>query len=54
MKNLPRINMFLTFVFLVATAFAAVVFTPAARAVGVAVDLVLFGVGVAAFIWGYF
>ena len=52
MKNLPRINLFLTFVFLVTTAFAAVVFTPAARAVGVAVDLVLFGVGVAAFILG--
>ena len=54
MKNLPRINLFLTSLFLVVTAVVAVVFTPATRAVGVAVDLVLFGIGVAAFIWGYF
>jgi ABC-type enterobactin transport system permease subunit len=54
MKNLQRINIFLTFVFLVVTVVAAVVFTPTTRAIGVFVDLVLFGVGVAAFIWGYF
>ena len=54
MKNLPRINLFLTSLFLVVTAVVTVVFTPATRAVGVAVDLVLFGIGVAAFIWGYF
>lgn len=54
MKNLPRINLFLTSLFLVATVVAAVVFTPATRGVGVVVDLVLFSIGVAAFIWGYF
>ena len=54
MKILQRVNLFLTALFLVATSVAAVVFTPATRAVGVAIDLVLFGVGVAAFIWGYF
>lgn len=54
MKSLPRINLFLTSLFLVATMVAAVVFSPATRAVGVAVDLVLFSIGVATFIWGYF
>ena len=54
MKNVPRINLFLTSLFLVVTVVAAVVFTPATRAAGVGVDLVLFGIGVAAFIWGYF
>ena len=54
MKYLLRVNLVLTVLFLIATIVAAVVFTPATRAVGVAVDLVLFGVGVAAFIWGYF
>jgi hypothetical protein len=54
MKNLPRINILLTALFLVATAVAAVVFSPATRTAGVVVDLVLFSIGVAAFIWGYF
>ena len=54
MKILQQVNLFLTALFLVATAVAAVVFTPATRAAGVAIDLVLFGIGVAAFIWGYF
>jgi hypothetical protein len=54
MKNLQRVNIILTFVFFVATVVAAVVFSPATRAIGVFVDLVLFSVGVAAFIWGYF
>jgi len=54
MKNLPRINLFLTSLFLVATVVAAVVFSPATRAAGVGVDLALFSIGVAAFIWGYF
>jgi hypothetical protein len=54
MKNLPRINLLLTALFLVATAVAAVVFSPATRTAGVVVDLVLFSIGVAAFIWGYF
>jgi len=54
MKNLPRINLFLTSLFLIATVVAAVTFTPATRAAGVVVDLVLFSIGVAAFIWGYF
>jgi hypothetical protein len=54
MKNLPRINVLLTALFLVVTAVAAVVFSPATRTAGVVVDLVLFSIGVAAFIWGYF
>ena len=54
MKYLLRVNLVLTVLFLIATIIAAFVFTPATRAAGVAVDLVLFGVGVAAFIWGYF
>jgi ABC-type enterobactin transport system permease subunit len=54
MKYLLRVNLGLTVLFLITTIVAAVVFTPATRAAGVAVDLVLFGVGVAAFIWGYF
>jgi len=54
MKNLPRINLFLTALFLAATVVAAVVFSPATRAAGVGVDLALFSIGVAAFIWGYF
>jgi len=39
MKNLPRINLFLTSLFLIATVVAAVTFTPATRAAGVVVDL---------------
>ena len=54
MKNLPRINVLLTALFLVVTAVAAVVFSPSTRTAGVVVDLVLFSIGVAAFIWGYF
>ena len=54
MKYLLRANLVLTVLFLIATVVAAVVFTPATRAAGVVVDLALFGVGVAAFIWGYF
>jgi len=54
MKNLLRANVALTGIFLVATLVAAVVFTPATRAFGVIVDLALFSLGVAAFIWGYF
>jgi uncharacterized membrane protein YeaQ/YmgE (transglycosylase-associated protein family) len=54
MKNLPRINLFLTALLLVATVVSAAVFTPTTRAAGVVVDLVLFSIGIAAFIWGYF
>ncbi len=54
MKNLPRINLLLTSLFFVVTAVAAVAFTPATRTIGVVVDLALFAVGVATFIWGYF
>ena len=54
MKNLPRINLLLTALFSVVTAVAAVVFSPSTRTAGVVVDLVLFSIGVAAFIWGYF
>lgn len=54
MKTLLRINVFLTAGFLLATLIAAITFNPTTRAIGVIVDLALFSVGVASFIWGYF
>lgn len=54
MKTLLRINVLLTAVFLLATLVAAITFNPTTRAIGVIVDLALFSVGVASFIWGYF
>lgn len=54
MKVLSRINVFLTVSFLITTVVAAVVFSPTTRALGVAMDLALFAIGVAAFIWAYF
>lgn len=54
MNILVRINIFGTGIFVVSAIAAAVVFTPVFRALGVVVAVVLFGVGVAAFIWGYF
>lgn len=54
MNILVRINIFGTGIFVVSAIAAAVVFTPVFRTLGVVVAVVLFGVGVAAFIWGYF
>ena len=49
-----RANIVGTALFAVSATYAAIVFTPNARAVGVAVALTLFAIGVATFIWGYF
>jgi len=54
MKTLLRINVVLTAGFLLATLVAAITFNPTTRAIGVITCLVLFSVGVASFIWGYF
>lgn len=43
-----------TALFLISATYAAAIFTPNARTVGVAVALALFAIGVATFIWGYF
>ncbi len=43
-----------TALFVISATYAATIFTPNARAVGVVVALALFAIGVAAFIWGYF
>ncbi len=43
-----------TALFVCTATYAATSFTPSAQIVGVVVALVLFSVGVAAFIWGYF
>lgn len=49
-----RTNIIGTGLFVVSASLAAVVFTPVFRMVGVVVAIVLFAIGVAAFIWGYF
>lgn len=54
MSVLVRVNVIGTALFVVSASVAAVVFTPVFRTLGVAVSLVLFSVGVASFIWGYF
>lgn len=54
MSVLVRINILGTGAFVVSAIVAAVVFTPIVRAIGVIVALLLFAVGVACFIWGYF
>ncbi|MEK7292506.1 MAG: hypothetical protein AAB088_03565 [Actinomycetota bacterium] len=54
MIHLVRTNVIGTGLFVVSASAAAVVFTPVFRTLGVAVAVVLFVVGVAAFIWGYF
>lgn len=54
MNILVRINIFGTGIFVVSAIAAAIVFTSVFRTLGVVVAVVLFGVGVAAFIWGYF
>jgi len=48
-----RVNLVLTAVFAVSAAYAAVVFDTAAQWIGAVVALVLFGVGVIAFLWGF-
>jgi hypothetical protein len=51
---LVRINILGTGAFVVSATVATVVFTPIVRTIGVVVALLLFAVGVASFIWGYF
>ena len=53
-NSLVRFNFVLTAVFVAVTALAVIFFSPAMRSLVAAVDLVLFAIGVAAFIWGYF
>ncbi len=54
MSILVRVNILGTVTFIVSATLAAVVFTPVFRTLGVVVALVLFAIGVASFIWGYF
>lgn len=54
LERIVRLDTILTAVFVVTAAFAAIVFNDPARIVGVAVALTLFGVGVFAFLIGYF
>lgn len=54
MSVLVRVNVIGTAIFVVSATAAAVFFTPFFRATGVLVSLVLFAIGVASFIWGYF
>ena len=49
-----KANVALTTVFVVVTALAVIVFNPLLRNVVATVDLALFAIGVASFIWGYF
>jgi hypothetical protein len=51
---LERINILGTVLFVISASLAAVVFTSVFRTLGVIVAVMLFAVGVAAFIWGYF
>ena len=52
--NIVRANIVGTALFAMSATYAATVFTPNARLVGVVVSLTLFAIGVATFIWGYF
>ncbi|MHB1090996.1 MAG: hypothetical protein ACYC0U_08070 [Ilumatobacteraceae bacterium] len=54
MSILVRINILGTGLFVISASVAAVMFTPVFRMLGVVVAMVLFAVGVAVFIWGYF
>lgn len=54
MSILVRINIFGTVIFVVSANMSTVIFTSGFRTLGVVVAMVLFAVGVAAFIWGYF
>ena len=49
-----KANVALTTVFVVVTALAVIVFNPLLRNMVATVDLALFAIGVASFIWGYF
>ena len=53
-NSIVRFNFVLTAVFVVVTALAVIIFSPALRSMVAVVDLVLFAIGVATFIWGYF
>lgn len=52
-RRIVRLDVIGTVVFTVSAVFAAVVFDGPAKVQGVVVDLALFTVGVAAFLWGY-
>ncbi|MFM8815921.1 MAG: hypothetical protein ACKOE0_07930, partial [Actinomycetes bacterium] len=52
--KIVKINASLTAVFVVVTVLAVMVFSAPLRRLVAIVDLVLFAIGVAAFIWGYF
>ena len=52
--NLVKVNVALTAMFVVITAIAVAVFNPALRTTIAVFDLLLFAIGVATFIWGYF
>lgn len=54
MSVLVRINILGTAAFVISATAAAVVFTPIFRTIGAVVALVLFAIGVASFIWGFF
>ena len=49
-----RLNVIGTVSFVVSSTWAAIVFDGVAKAQGVVVDLLLFAIGVVAFLWGYF
>ena len=53
-SNVVRANIVGTALFAMSAIYAAIIFTPTARLVGVVVSLALFAIGVATFIWGYF
>ncbi len=54
MSVIVRVNVIGTALFVVSASAAAVFFTSFFRAIGVLVALVLFAIGVASFIWGFF
>ena len=53
-RAIVRVNIVGTVLFILSSTWAAVVFDGVAKAQGVAVDLILFAVGVVAFLWGYY
>lgn len=53
-RTIVRVNLIGTVLFGLSSAWAAIVFDGVAKAQGVVVDLVLFAIGVVAFLWGYF
>jgi hypothetical protein len=52
-RRIVRLNVIGTVLFTVSAVLAAVVFDGPAKVQGVVVDLALFAIGVAAFLWGY-